>query len=231
MGASSATMSRALSSVVLGAAVSRTRIPGFEKATLTPRAKFFPLILSVTWLPGATRGGSTEDTSGVPVLEVWVSAGGGAGAEVGVVFARIVNGTSATVLAGLLMNRLTAPAFALGLTASCASSRVALTRRVERTRTHGLENETYAPAEKFRPSIPTVSSSPGPAWSGCTCRISGVSSGETSTWLRKAAAGRSSYHAEEARPEGQTRIKTAGTTARGMTTFFASACRGRQSSK
>src|SRR2546427_4023521 len=57
---------RAASSVDFCTVVSRTRIPGFEKLTFAPGAKFFPLILRPTRLPGVTPEGSTEATSGLP---------------------------------------------------------------------------------------------------------------------------------------------------------------------
>ena len=57
---------RAASSLDFCTVVSRTRIPGFEKLTFAPDAKFFPLILRPIRLPGVTLEGSTEATSGLP---------------------------------------------------------------------------------------------------------------------------------------------------------------------
>src|SRR5437764_10307698 len=57
---------RAASSVDFCTVVSRTRMPGFEKLTFAPGAKFFPLILRPIRLPGVTLEGSTEATSGLP---------------------------------------------------------------------------------------------------------------------------------------------------------------------
>src|SRR2546422_10939193 len=57
---------RAASSVDFCTVVSRTRMPGFEKLSFAPGAKFFPLILRPIRLPGVTLEGSTEATSGLP---------------------------------------------------------------------------------------------------------------------------------------------------------------------
>ncbi len=90
---------RTVSSVVLGALVSKTRMLGFEKLTFAPGAKFLPMIFKVSWLPGVARCGSTAVTSGAPSSEGWtpaVGAADGAGAPT------IVNGASAADPGGLL---------------------------------------------------------------------------------------------------------------------------------
>ncbi len=158
-------------------------IPGFENATFAPLAKFLPRTLSSSWLPLPARAGSTAVTSGVDVVGwaaaaaraseeacagggtdgVGASAGREAGASAGAGPPVMVKGASATELAGLLTNKLTVPPSAFFPTATRASSCVALARFVAIACTAGLENETYAPAEKFFPSTITVTSSPAPA--------------------------------------------------------------------
>ena len=96
---------RAASSVDFCTVVSRTRMPGFEKLTFAPGAKFFPLILRPIRLPGVTLEGSTEATSGLPRRDAETSSVAAAACGAGLADApppMIVNVAWATEPSGLV---------------------------------------------------------------------------------------------------------------------------------